>query len=155
MPITIDESWYTRTDNLPERISAGGAVVRIERGNVFVALVHEKGCTGYVLPKGGLEADESLEAGALREIEEEAGFTDLQLLCDLGRCERLDFQKVAWKITHYFLFRTEQIDVQPTEAHRHDPPSWFELDHLPDMVWPEQRDLILTNRDQIRRHLLG
>ncbi len=151
----IDHTWYERPLEVPEHTSAGGIVARREDDRVTIALGTQDGYTDFVLPKGHVDPGEDLMQAAVREIEEEAGFTDLQFMCELGHCERLDFRKEAWKITHYFLFLTRQIQVQPTESDRHDPPSWFDLDSLPDMVWPEQRKLIVHNREQIRRHILA
>lgn len=151
----IDKSWYVRPPDVPEHTSAGGVVARRKDDRVYVALGTQDGYRDHVLPKGHVDPGEDIMQAAIREIEEEAGFTDLQLMSELGSCERLDFRKEAWKITHYFLFHTRQIDVQPTESDRHDPPTWFDLDHLPEMVWPEQRELIVHNREQIRRHILA
>jgi 8-oxo-dGTP pyrophosphatase MutT (NUDIX family) len=103
----IDKTWYQRPLNVPEHVSAGGVVARVENAGVYIALVREKGLSHYVLPKGHVEAGESVEAAAKREIEEEAGFTELTLLAPLGIKERLDFGKRAWKQTHYYLFATE------------------------------------------------
>jgi 8-oxo-dGTP pyrophosphatase MutT (NUDIX family) len=150
MSLTIDDSWYTRPDTpLPERTSAGGAVVRIERGNVFVALVHEKGCTGYVLPKGGIEPNETLETGALREIEEEAGLTELTLLGELGVRERLSEKKDTWSINHYFLYYTEQLSGTILDTEHHDEMIWAPLDHLPAMFWPDEKSLLERYRKSI------
>jgi 8-oxo-dGTP diphosphatase len=55
--------------------AAGGVVVRDGR----VLLVHRSRYDDWTLPKGKLEAGESWEAAALREVEEEAG-----VRCELG-----------------------------------------------------------------------
>lgn len=155
MSIPIDESWYTRTENLPERVSAGGAVVRIERGNVFVALVHEKGCTGYVLPKGGVEAEESLEDGALREIEEEAGLTELTLLGELAVLERLSEKKDKWSVNHYYLYATTQLEGTILDTEHHDEMIWAPLDDLPEMFWPDERKLLEQERKVIYDRIIA
>jgi 8-oxo-dGTP diphosphatase len=49
--------------------AAGGLVLREGR----VLLVHRPRYDDWTLPKGKLDADESWEAAALREVEEEAG----------------------------------------------------------------------------------
>jgi len=146
MSLAIDESWYTRADNLPERISAGGVVVRIERGNVFVALVHEKGCAGYVLPKGGVHGGETLEEGARREIEEESGLTEVALLGELAVLERLSEKKDIWSINHYLLFATRQVDGTILDTEHHDEMIWAPLDDLPPMFWPDERSLLERTR---------
>ncbi|MDY7012594.1 MAG: NUDIX domain-containing protein, partial [Cyanobacteriota bacterium] len=144
--------------NVPESISAGGIVVRQDdKDNVWVAAVeevHKSDRPECVLPKGHLEAGETIEEAARREIEEEAGLTDLTLLAELGALERLDFKKRAWKVTHYFLYQTQQVDGKPTDLHRDYQLRWFPLDELPAFFWPEQRKLIETNRDLIRQSVL-
>lgn len=153
----IDDSWYQRPPNLPESISAGGIVVRLDRDKIWVAAVEEvrkSDATKYVLPKGHLEAGETIEEAARREIEEEAGLTDLTLLAELGVLERLDFKKRSWKITHYFLYQTQQVEGKPTDLHCDYSLNWFPLDEIPAFFWPEQQKLIESNRDLIRQSLL-
>ena len=61
----------------PEEISAGGVVFRRRAGEVEVVLAEQidrnTDARTVRLPKGHLEAGESLEAAALREVEEEVG----------------------------------------------------------------------------------
>lgn len=149
MSLVIDESWYVREEGLPERVSAGGVIVRIERGNVYVALVHEKGCTGYVLPKGGVDPGESLEVGALREIEEESGLTEIHLLGELAVLERLSEKKDKWSINHYFLYATSQISGTILDTEHHDEQIWAPLDTLPAMFWPDEERLLVRHRKAI------
>lgn len=100
----IDKSWYVRPPKVGVRTSAGGVVVRIEKGKAHVALVMEQPFGIYVLPKGGVEQGEDSLTAAQREIEEEAGLSDLQLIENLGTRERLTYDKRKWVTTHYYLF---------------------------------------------------
>ena len=145
----IDESWYKRPPGVSDRTSAGGVVVRREDGQIYVALVGELGLTERVLPKGGVEPGESLEAAARREIEEEAGLSSLELIEKLGIRARLSYDRVCWITTHYFLFVTEQVEGIPTDVEHHYELAWYPIGALPAIFWPEQRELIETNRDKI------
>ena len=145
----IDESWYKRPPGVSDRTSAGGIVARIEDGRIYVALVGELGLTERVLPKGGVEPGESLEEAACREIEEEAGLSSLELIEELGVRERLSYDKVCWITTYYFLFVTEQVEGTPTDVEHHYELAWHPIGALPAIFWPEQRELIETNRDEI------
>lgn len=145
----IDESWYKRPPGVSDRTSSGGVVVRKADDQIYVALVGEFGLTERVLPKGGVEAGESLEGAARREIEEEAGLSSLELIEKLGVRGRLSYDKVCWITTHYFLFVTEQVEGNPTDVEHHYQLAWHPIGELPEIFWPEQRELIETNRDKI------
>jgi 8-oxo-dGTP pyrophosphatase MutT (NUDIX family) len=148
---SVDARWYRRPEGTPERISAGGVVVRVEQGNVLVALVHEVGLTHYVLPKGGLRRHETLEQAARREILEEAGLSQLEMLGDLGVRERLSYDRRKWIKAHYYLFATSEVEAVPTDSDHHYGTDWFPLSDLPPIFWPEQEELIESNRDLISR----
>lgn len=150
-PIRIDPSWYEKPEGIPEHVCAGGLVMRLDGDRILIALCRQKGYDDFIIPKGHVEEGEDQETAARREIEEEAGFTDLTLLSELGVRDRLDFRKEAWKRTHYFLYLTEQRIGRPTHGHMHPPPVWHALDELPPLFWPEQQELVDAHRDQIRQ----
>ena len=148
--VKIDESWYQKPPAIRERVAAGGVVVRREGGRLYVAFAREADFPGFVLPKGGVDVGETEEEAARREIAEEIGISELQLLGDLGVRERLNFQKKRWVCTRYFLYQTEQVKGQPLDAKKHyTGATWFPLDDLPEILWPEQKELILANRERI------
>jgi ADP-ribose pyrophosphatase YjhB (NUDIX family) len=150
MDLTINSSWYRRPKGIKLRVSAGGIVVRAENGQGLVALTREGDWPLFVLPKGGVEAGETLEEAARREIEEEAGLSDLELLGYLGTRERLNFARNRWMTVHYFLFRTRQVSGEPTDPKHHSGVSWFAPDGLPSMLWPEQQALIEEMAERIQ-----
>ncbi len=147
----IDRSWYIKPPGIAEHISCGGVVVRRDGDQLLVALVTEPGFAEYILPKGHLEPEESLEQAARREIAEESGFTELTLIKDLGMTGRLNFRKSSWGTMHYFLFTTSQDKVSPSDPEHQYIMKWFPIDALPEMFWPEQRALIEDNTDMIRK----
>jgi ADP-ribose pyrophosphatase YjhB (NUDIX family) len=146
----IDGSWYKRPPKIALRTSAGGVIVRIEQGKAYIALVNEKPFEIYVLPKGGVEQGEGWEEAARREIEEEAGLSDLLLIEYLGTRERLTYDKRKWVTTHYYLFLTDQKEGKPTDPEHDYTCEWFSIDELPEMLWPEQRELL----DSCKKKLL-
>lgn len=137
----IDKSWYIKPSGITEELCAGGVIACVHNGKVIIALTTENNYPGLVLPKGHVEKGENLQEAAIREIEEETGLKNLKLVCLLGTKERLDFKKEYWKNTHYFLFTSKYNESI----------SWFSIDNLPGMFWPEQKELILENRDKIER----
>lgn len=149
--IRIDDSWYYKPPGIRERVSAGGIVVRFEAGRPLIALAHEGKFRSYVLPKGGVEAGEDLETAARREIMEEAGLGDLQLLRYLGQRPRLDFEKRRWMTIHYFLFSTRQTGSQPGDVKHPQRCEWFAPEDLPPLFWPEQQRLLAETLPLIRQ----
>jgi ADP-ribose pyrophosphatase YjhB (NUDIX family) len=146
----IDESWYVRPQHIRESVSAGGIVARLEAGRVWVALVREGDFPEYLLPKGRVELGESIEAAARREIEEEAGLSDLKLVDYLGQRQRLNYRRDRWITVHYFLFQTNQREAAPTDPDHVYTCEWFPLDALPAFFWPEQRGLVLATLPRLR-----
>ena len=154
--MTIDESWYVRpASGVKDRTSAGGVVLRRdETGRVWFAVAREGSL--LILPKGGVKRRESLLEGARREIQEEAGFTDLTLLAFLGSRERLDYARTRWITTHYFVFLTSETAPRPTDWRHAYVADWFPLDgELPQMFWPEQAALLETERARMQQLAQG
>jgi ADP-ribose pyrophosphatase YjhB (NUDIX family) len=144
----IDQSWYIKPDGISEHNAAGGVVIRKDQSKVYVALSRTTEHPGYILPKGHVEGGETLEKAARREVHEETGFTNLTLISDLGNKERLERDKSSWKTTYYYLFLTDKVQATPTDPDLHSA-EWFPLDSLPEMFWPEQKQLIEENKDKI------
>jgi 8-oxo-dGTP pyrophosphatase MutT (NUDIX family) len=147
----IGADYYVRPPGIKVRISAGGVVVRVAQGEIYAALVREGEYPDYILPKGKVEPGESLEQAARREIEEEAGLSDLTLLGDLGERQRLTYERRSWSVTRYFLFRTPQVQAAPTDSQKRYTCEWFPLNRLPNLFWPEQRELLESQRGAIER----
>lgn len=98
--------------------SAGGVVTNSE-GEVLV--VSQRG-TSWSLPKGHIDPGENPLAAARREIHEESGISQLELVRELGSYERhkigLDGgdDPSELKIVTMFLFRTNQKSLKPVDA---------------------------------------
>src|SRR5258708_12303094 len=69
--------------------SAGAIIMREVEGKLKIALAqHQRATKTWVLPKGHVEQGESLEQAALREIYEETGLDNVQLIRHLGTITR-------------------------------------------------------------------
>jgi len=100
-------------------VSAGGVVIN-QDGMVLV--VNQRG-SSWSLPKGHIDPGEDPLQSAIREILEETGIADLQLLRTLGAYGRYkigqdtDEDKSEWKVLLFFLFKTDKNDLKPQDPH--------------------------------------
>jgi ADP-ribose pyrophosphatase YjhB (NUDIX family) len=96
-------------------IQAGGGLVLNEKGEVLFIFRRGK----WDLPKGKLDPGETLEACALREVEEETGVDELKLIRFLLITEHEYEERgsVILKETHWYLMKTnsDQALVPQTE----------------------------------------
>jgi 8-oxo-dGTP pyrophosphatase MutT (NUDIX family) len=99
-------------------VSAGAIILRDIDGELKVALAqHQSGTKTWVLPKGHVEAGESIEQAALREIFEEAGLANVQLIKLLGSILRSSVKSdgyVVHKTIHYYLAYASSKEVPRT-----------------------------------------
>lgn len=99
--------------------SAGGVVLN-EHGLVLVVSQHG---TSWSLPKGHIDPGEDKLTAARREIYEESGVSQVELLGDLGSYGRYRIGQKGgedlgeFKTIHIFLFRTNQKELKPVDPH--------------------------------------
>lgn len=101
----------------PNEVSAGGVVVRVLEAGNEVVLVSDGRYWG--LPKGNLEADETPEGAALREVMEETGIPrdTLAVVAELAPSDyvyrRRDTGRLVFKRVHQYLM------TAPADAELH------------------------------------
>jgi len=87
--------------------SAGAIILREVEGMLKIALAqHQRAIKTWVLPKGHVEGSESVEEAALREIYEETGLDNVQLIKHLGTIMRESLKSngdVVQKTIHFYL----------------------------------------------------
>jgi len=97
--------------------SVGGVVVS-QKGKVLVVSQHG---TSWSLPKGHIEGNESPEQAGTREIEEETGIKQLNIIKELGSYDRFMIgrhggeDRSESKTITIFLFTTNQDDLSPVD----------------------------------------
>jgi ADP-ribose pyrophosphatase YjhB (NUDIX family) len=81
-----------------------------------VVVVRQRART-WSLPKGHVEAGEGVLDAARREIDEECGLVDLELVCELGPYTRWGFGHglPERKTITLFLFRSPEAALQPRD----------------------------------------
>lgn len=102
---------------LKQTESAGGIVVN-SAGRILVVSQHG---TSWSLPKGHIEEGEDPLTAALREIREESGVTQLELVRELGSYQRYKLSatggedRAELKTIHLFLFTTTEEALCPID----------------------------------------
>ena len=132
--------------------SAGGIILRDVKGELKIALAQRrKNSKPWTLPKGHVDPGESLEQAALREIYEETGLQNVQLLKYLGSFFRESLKSngdIEQKTIHFFLAYSPASKAfsEPTD------PSFLEVGWFT----PELALEMLPNEDDrtfLREHL--
>ena len=86
-------------------------------------LIVNQNHNSWSLPKGHIDPGEDALQAAMREVYEESGIRNLELLADFGVYERpkigLDGQddRSEIKEIHMFLFKTPDMDLKPLDPH--------------------------------------
>ena len=116
--------------------AAGGVLLDPPREQVLLLIRPSR--DEVRLPKGHVETDESVRETALREVSEESGFDDLEILSDLGE------QLVVFPLEGNIVKRTEYYYLMHARTlHRHPRPQ-------PDAA---QFIILWTSWQEAREHL--
>jgi 8-oxo-dGTP pyrophosphatase MutT (NUDIX family) len=126
--------------------AAGGVVTRPAVGDgIEIALVHRPKYDDWTFPKGKLEAGETDEQAAVREVAEETGISG-EVIGELGT---IDFWFVAdgrriHKTVRHFLLRAvsgelSDADIEVSEV------AWVALPQIAErLAYPDERGLVDT-----------
>lgn len=131
---------------------AAGGVVQHPR-EPWVLILHDQHEDRWCLPKGHVEEGETLEACARREVEEETGLSQLELLEELGGVAYRFYQprkeRNVSKVVFYFLMRSasEELPTEPVVDHSvvFDRMEWVSLPAALERV-PYETDLEVLRR---------
>ena len=131
--------------------SAGGVVLN-KRKEVLV--VNQKG-TSWSLPKGHIDEGEDAFQAAVREIYEESGIANVELIKELESYQRYKIgkdggeDKSDFKTITMFLFRTNESALKPIDP---DNPEarWVSQDKVADLLThPKDKEFFLRARQEI------
>ncbi|WP_128896519.1 NUDIX hydrolase [Longirhabdus pacifica] len=120
-----------------EEISAGGVVYRIEQGQVKVMIIKDR-FGSMTLPKGKMEAGETIEQTALREIKEETGIDGeikhtLETIHYTYEHEQLGTVK---KTVHYYLVLANSTNITVQE------------EEIDDVYWVSINEALTLQRNE-------
>ena len=122
-------------------IEAAGGLVKNENGDTLWIYRHDK----WDLPKGKLEKHENIREAAVREVEEECGINNIELIKPLETTYHIYFHKgkSVLKITHWFyMFAPQDQQLKPQ----------YEED-ITEVVWldkEQEKKALLDTYDNIR-----
>ncbi len=132
--------------------AAGGVVLTADREKVLL-LVRSFG-DEVRLPKGHVELGESAVATALREVREESGYDDLEIIAPLGQ-QLVSFSvgsRAIRRTENYFLMQLRpgsQVTCQPGEAQFS--PRWVVWEEaLTQLTFEAEREWIRRARTYLR-----
>ena len=131
--------------NLPEEKLGGAAVYRREGDQIFFALVHD--VFGYwTLSKGRLETGEDEAAGAVREVKEELGLTNLKIEKEIGSNDYVAYDPEKGQIKKsvtYFLASTPDTELHLGKSGGLDDAKWFKIEEVENLkIYDDLRPMI-------------
>ena len=129
------------------RYQAAGGVV-VDGGRVLV--LRRPSRNEVRLPKGHIKKKESRQEAALREVTEESGYADLEVLADLGRqVVEYDYQGVhVVRDEYYYLMRLHSSrQVEREEQEFQFIPDWVDWDEaLKKLTFEPEREWVRRAR---------
>jgi 8-oxo-dGTP pyrophosphatase MutT (NUDIX family) len=127
--------------------AAGGVVVDSDR----VLVLRRPSRDEVRLPKGHIKKKESPQQAALREVTEESGYADLEVLADLGhQVVEFDYQgaHVVRDETYYLMRLRSSRQMEREEQELQFIPDWLEWDEaLSGLTYPVEREWVRRARE--------
>lgn len=132
-------------EQMPIQRLAGAVVYAEHEGNIYLALVHDI-FGHWTLSKGKIEENETVEAGATRELKEEMGL-DITIEAELGMNEYVASNPELGKIrkqVHYFLASSPYSEVKLEQKGGLDDAKWFKVAEILELNFYEDILPIVT-----------
>ena len=140
------------------QVSAGGVVFRESNGNIEVAIIETSSEKRWQLPKGLIDAGETVEEAAIREVREESGLNS-EILEPADDIEywftaAYDGQRRRYhKMVHFFLMKYVSGSV---EDHDHEVAEsrWVPIGEAMKMLeFKSEQDVVHVAAEKIPNHI--
>jgi 8-oxo-dGTP pyrophosphatase MutT (NUDIX family) len=125
--------------------SAGGVVVRVDRNEPRFLLIRD-GYGHWGFPKGHLERGERADTAALREVMEETGLRQVNVVASIGAIEwRFRFRgRLIQKHCEFFLMESPSGETRPQKAEGITDCRWATIDEAQALLDYENARGVLT-----------
>ena len=125
--------------------SAGGVVVRVDRNEPRFLLIRD-GYGHWGFPKGHLERGERADTAALREVMEETGLRQVNVVASIGAIEwRFRFRgRLIQKHCEFFLMESPSGETRPQKAEGITDCRWATIDEAQTLLDYENARGVLT-----------
>lgn len=135
------------------QVSSGGVVFRHHGGTLEIALISIRGGRVWALPKGRVEAGETLEEAARREVWEETGIEG-KILERIGEISYWFYAKdegvKVHKTVHFFLLGYERGETSNL-SDEVDEARWWPIDEaLPALTYRSERETVENALELLR-----
>ena len=138
--------------NKPKETKSAGGVVINQAGDILVVSQHG---TSWSLPKGHIDEGEDAIVAAKREIYEESGIIELELIKELGTYQRYKISKNGgddqseMKTIIMFLFKTDASLLKPVDPENPEA-RWVDGDKVVELLThPKDKEFFLQSREEI------
>lgn len=128
-----------------EEVSAGGIVFRRSADGLRFLLIRDS-YRNWGFPKGHLEAAESPDAAAAREVREETGLTRLTLVAPVDVIDwHFRFRgRVVHKVCHFYLIEADGGHPRPLRKEGITACRWFDFEKATSLVSYENARTVLA-----------
>lgn len=109
------------------KLTHAGGIVLNENNEIILVLNKLK---YWAFPRGHIEQNETPLNAAIREIKEETGITQLELIKDLGSYTRKRLNENKMMKSQIYLFKTTQTKLNPIDK------------QISDLKWVKKEDVI-------------
>ncbi|MDD5732065.1 MAG: NUDIX domain-containing protein [Patescibacteria group bacterium] len=115
-------------------ISAGGIIYRKEQDKTYFIIV-KSFWDKWTFPKGEVEEGETWQEAAVREIQEETGIKEAEILGEIGEIKYTDKSKetAIKKSVHFYLVKTDQVDIKTKSD---------DQTHIKEVRWVEKDEVL-------------